>query len=102
MEAFTIRPLPIIPANRQFTFRGLCPYCGGDLTYTAVGWQQEDDFTWTATSLSSACSNEPSLLSDEFDDWMDNHCQMPYVYQLPVDQAVEDYIRLKYRFDMNT
>lgn len=94
------RSFIFVPADKTFTFKGLCPYCKGDLTYHTEGWEQQDDGTWTANCLQSDCSTEPPIESDEWEDWFAGHSDMPYVYQLPVDQKVEKYINKRYRFVM--
>ena len=90
----------VIPANTIFHFEKLCPYCGEDLYYTAEGWEQEDDGTWTANSLSPECVSEPPIDSDDWEDWFSSHSDMPYVYQMPVDNQVQEYINRHYRFQM--
>jgi len=37
---------------------------------------------------------------DQWEEWMQQHSEMPYVYQLPVDERVKDFINKKYRFDL--
>jgi len=93
----------IVPETKEFKFKGLCPYCKGDLTYTANGWEQDDNGLWTADSFDMECSTEPDMEDeDEWDDWFNNHSEMPYVYQLPVDERVKKFINSKYRFDVGS
>jgi hypothetical protein len=92
--------MKLVPENKEFTFKGLCPYCEGDLTYHVEGWEQEEDGTWIADYIQSECSTMPGLTSRKFNDWMNQHSDMPYVNQLPVDERVKKWINKRYRFDI--
>lgn len=91
----------IVPADKEFKFRNLCPYCGGHLTYHAEGWEEDEDGLWWAYSLASECSNEPDIFSEEWDEWLRIHSDMPYVHQLPVDNKVEEWLKERYRFQLD-
>jgi hypothetical protein len=107
----------IVEAEKEFKFKKLCPYCKGNLTYVANGWDADTETKyprklkkalkkkynwplWIATTFDCDCSTMPDFESDEFDDWMNWHSEMPYVHQLPVDQQVERYIKKRYRFNL--
>lgn len=90
----------LVPEDKEFKFKKLCPYCKGDLTYRCNGWEQDDNGLWMADSFDVDCSTEPDMESEEWEDWMQQHSEMPYVYQLPVDERVKDFINKKYRFEM--
>lgn len=90
----------IVPEDKEFKFKGLCPYCQGDLTYRCNGWEQDENGLWMADSFDMECSTEPDMESEEWEDWMDNHSDMPYVHQLPVDERVKASINKRYRFDV--
>ena len=90
----------MVPQDKEFTFKKLCPYCQGNLTYTADSWEEDDNGLWVGDHYDMRCSTEPELDSEEWDDWFQSHCEMPYVYQLPVDEKVIKYINSKYRFDV--
>ena len=93
----------IVPQDKEFKFKKLCPYCQGDLTYTANGWEQDDNGLWMADSFDMDCSTEPDMENeDEWNDWFNNHSDMPYVNQLPVDKRVKEFINSKYRFDVGS
>jgi len=92
--------MKIVSENKQFKFKGLCPYCGGNLTYVAFGWEQDENGLWAADSFDVECSTEPNMDSEEWEDWMQQHSDMPYVNQLPVDKAVEAWIKERYRFNL--
>jgi len=32
-----------VPEDKEFKFKGLCPYCKGDLTYRVTGWIEDDN-----------------------------------------------------------
>jgi hypothetical protein len=90
--------MKIVTPTTKFTFKGLCPYCSGDLVYEATGWDRHPSKTfWKVTELQSTCSNEPNIDSDEWEHWFQLHSDMPYVHQLPVDEKVKDFINRTYR-----
>lgn len=91
----------IVPENKQFMFKAACPYCGGNLTYTANGWEQDDDGLWMADTFDCECSNEPDMENEyEWNEWFNTHSDMPMVYQMPVDEKVKQIINSKYRFEL--
>ncbi|HET8886814.1 MAG TPA: hypothetical protein VFM70_10735 [Salinimicrobium sp.] len=90
--------MEFVPDNKEFYFKGLCPYCKGDLTYTVDGMIEDEDGLWKADNVEAQCSNEPNIETDAWNDWFASHSDMPYVYQLPVDENVKEYINSKYRF----
>ena len=90
----------IVPEDMEFKFKGLCPYCKGDLTYRCYGWEKDENGLWMADSFDMDCSTEPDMESEEWEYWMDNHSEMPYVHQLPVDERVKKFINSKYRFNL--
>jgi len=91
----------MVPENKEFKFKALCPYCGGDLTYTCNGWEADDNGLWMADSFDMECSTEPGVEGEEWEDWMQNHSDMPYVNQLPVDAQVKEFINSRFRFKLN-
>lgn len=76
-----------------------CPYCEGSLRVSVSAWTLEED-GWVAETVDVECQSEPELGSDEWDDWLEEHSEMPYVYWLPVVSKIERLINLKYRFDL--
>ncbi len=101
VDALVSPQFVLVDCGKEFKFRKLCPYCEGNLTYKATEWEKQDDGTWVATSFDSECSSEPDIESDEWEEWMNIHSDMPYVNQLPVDMAVKEYIEKKYRFKLS-
>ena len=93
----------IVPDTKTFTFKGLCPYCKSDLTYCVTGWEfDEETGLWIADTLESECDSEPSYIgSEEWNEWLNSHLDLPYVYQLPVDQSVLAFINKKFRFKLD-
>jgi hypothetical protein len=92
--------MKIVPNGHEFKFKKLCPYCGADLVYVATGWTKHPAKNfWKAEGLESRCLQMPDeMMSEEWDEWMNQHSYMTYVYQLPVDNKVEKYINAKFRF----
>lgn len=91
----------IVREDMEFKFKELCPYCRGNLYYTCNGWEQDKNGLWMADSFDMNCSNEPDdMESDEWEEWLNNHSDMPYVIQLPVDTKVKAYVNKRYRFDV--
>jgi hypothetical protein len=88
----------MVNENHKFKFKNLCPYCKGNLTYEANGWEQDDNGLWMADSFDMECSTEPEMGSQEWEDWLSNHSEHPYIYQLPVDERVKEHINENYRF----
>jgi hypothetical protein len=76
-----------------------CPYCEAKLYARAIAWTEEND-GWTAEQLEVDCDNEPDIESDKWDEWMHNHSYMPYVFHLPVNNKIEDYIKSNFRFNV--
>lgn len=92
----------IVHEDFVFKFKKLCPYCQADLHYVCTGWIQDDDGLWMADNIESICQHEPDdMESDEWNDWMNSHSEMPYVHQMPVDEKIKQHINKKYRFELN-
>lgn len=89
-----------VKEDKEFKFKNLCPYCKGNLKYTANGWEEDENGLWMADSFDMECSTEPDIESEEWNDWFYNHSDMPYVNQLPVDLKVKKYIQSKFRFNI--
>lgn len=83
----------------------VCPYCDGDLIAQPTAWTLDDDGTWFASESGIDCVTEPDLDDDDvskcerWDEWTDSHSVMPYVYWLPVDLKVVDWLKKNYRWD---
>lgn len=92
--------LIFVPADKEFKFKGLCPYCKGDLTYQCNGWQMDENGLWMADTFDMSCSTSPDIDSKEWEDWINIHSYMPYVNQLPVDERVKASINKRYRFSL--
>jgi hypothetical protein len=78
----------------------VCPYCDGQLTVYFDGFDQQDDGTWAAASLNVECETEPAVESKNWDDWFASHSDMPYVYQLPVDEEIKAWINKNFIFEI--
>lgn len=91
----------VVKQNHVFTFKKLCPYCDQNLSYEADAWEQDGQGLWMATNFDCRCHSEPDIDSEDWDEWMRVHTDMPYVFQLPVDEKVKEYIQKHYRFWMS-
>ena len=80
----------------------VCPYCQTQITISPDGWVQNDDGSWWCDSFTSWCETEPDIDSDEWDDWWETHNEMPYVYQLPVDEKIKSWMYKRFRFDLDS
>ena len=87
-------PLPVglhavvRPGQRWTMKKPLCPYCGGKLTVSVNGWHKEDD-GWVADDLQLDCEND--------DEKHEDHCDMPYLNWLPVEQQILRWMNAHYR-----
>ena len=89
----------IVDSQKKFKFKKLCPYCGANMTYVATGWSKHPAKQfWKADSVEGECHSEPDIDSEEWDEWLRQHSDMPYVHQLPVDRQVRRFINSKFRF----
>jgi hypothetical protein len=80
----------------------ICPYCDTKLTAQFTGWTEADDGSgWMADEVDWDCESEPDFDSEEYDDWLDQHTEMPYVYRLPICQKIEKWVNERYRFDLH-
>jgi hypothetical protein len=65
----------------------VCPYCNSSLSAQVTGWTESEPNSdlYIADSIDMTCAEEPDMedLSD-WDDFVDRHSEMPYVYWLPV------------------
>lgn len=87
-----------IPIPREV---GICPYCESDLIAQPTAWEQLDDGTWCANESGIECTNQPDPDDeDAWDEWVQEHTDMPYVYWLPVDTKVLAWMRRQFRFDI--
>ena len=77
-----------------------CSYCGGKLAIHFEAWTKQDDGTWVAEWAKADCLTEPSERSRKFEDWINQHCYMPYVYWLPLEQALTRWVNKHYRFNI--
>jgi hypothetical protein len=78
----------------------VCPKCGGKLYVNLDAWTQDYDGTWKAEDPHTECENEPDIDSDDWEEWLAWHYNMPYIDWLPVDFDVERWLKQNYRFDL--
>ena len=68
-----------------------CPYCNGKLILYGLEEYEvkTDESIGEVFKPEFECSTEPDDIdSNEYDDWLDSHSDMPYVYWMPVEQTV--------------
>jgi len=53
-------------------------------------------------ALHRGAKTEPDIVSDDWDDWWETHNEMPYVYQLPVDEKIKSWMYKRFRFDLDS
>jgi len=78
-----------------------CPICGDELTLEIEAWTDDDNGGWKASEdgIHTYCVSEPDDLgSDNWDDWLSSHYQMPYVDWMPLEQRVYKWLEENYRF----
>lgn len=96
----TTKSIQIVPSDKEFRFKGLCPYCKSDLIYEVHGWIEDEEGRWEANEVESHCVSMPHFDDPKWEEWMNQHSFMPYEYQLPVDQAVITWLQKRYRFTL--
>ena len=69
----------------------ICPYCKGELTAKAEAWEDDDAGRMLVTSIDLTCENEFAEEDDDYEGGTD-HTYMPYVYWLPVQNMVKDWM----------
>jgi hypothetical protein len=77
-----------------------CPYCETKLVVQVSAWDEVMPGFGVAVSIDMNCETEPDIESDEWEEWLREHSEMPYEYQLPVDMKVMKWLNSKYRFPM--
>lgn len=97
MEIPAQPPAPVFkvvrPSHRWVFEKPRCPYCGGRLTVSCNGWHQEPD-GWVADDLQLDCEND--------DEQHEDHCDLPYLHWLPVEQQLLKWINTHYRWDLDS
>lgn len=92
----------------------VCPYCDGFQRLVArmsaweFGGRSHGIEIWKCSEIELECTSEPELLEDdqrmavrdEWEEWMNAHSYMPYVYMLPIEIRVSKWINACYRFVM--
>lgn len=76
----------------------VCPYCKAPVYVTAIESLVEDEHGWKAEGIELQCGSEPEIDNPEWDDWLEQHSYMPYVYQLPVELKVIGWLNRHYRY----
>lgn len=79
----------------------VCPYCQKNMFAQVNEWEEDEDNLWTASGIETTCESEPDFDEEnieEFREFVNSHSEMPYVYKLPVDEAIKKYINKCFRF----
>lgn len=75
----------------------VCPYCESALTVCVEGASFDRRAScWVADDIASDCASEPDMDSPEWDEWIEHHTYMPYVYMLPVHETILRWINSNY------
>jgi len=93
--------LQTISADQIISIRSdiaVCPYCNAPVYVTAIEGMVEDEHGWKADYIDLQCGSEPEMDDPEWDGWLDQHTYMPYVYQLPVELKIIEWLNRHYRF----
>lgn len=77
-----------------------CAYCDGPIAIHFESWTQNVDGTWSAEFAKADCLTEPSMRSRNYDEWLKQHTEMPYVYWLPLETALTRWVNKHYRFNV--
>lgn len=79
-----------------------CPYCRNKLVARCSEWSQCEDLSWEAESLELDCLSEPDMEEDieAWNQWVDIHSEMPYVYWLPIENKILLWINSLYRWEL--
>jgi hypothetical protein len=92
----------------------VCPYCDDPTPLVArmAAWESDGKRRgveiWKCSEIELECVSEPELFEDmtdagdseEWDEWINAHSYMPYVYMLPIEIRVSKWINSCYRFVM--
>lgn len=92
--------MALVEKDKVFTVEKKCPYCGADLRGKATAWEKRSNHTWQATEIEMDCVTMPDFESDEYDEWIKVHTNMPYVYWHPVISDILCHIQLYYSFNI--
>ena len=91
----------LVPSDKSFRFKNLCPYCKSDLIYQARAWSKSNFGMWLADEFDIDCVSMPDFEDSAWRDWFNEHSQYPYIYQMPIDEQVKEFINKRYRFIMD-
>jgi hypothetical protein len=95
-------PFKLIPDDHIFKAKKPCPYCNGEITCSATGWEGTEDGTWIASDLEIECGNEPDLDEEEaWNEWDREHgsCDHNEAWH-DLHERLKTAINAKFRFDV--
>lgn len=90
-------------------FRGLevpkniqdCPYCGDPLWISSIDeWSEGEDGNGPiqVEHIMLDCKSESSMCLKKWEEWNHWHSQMPYVYWMPAEEKVIDWLNQNFDF----
>lgn len=86
------------------THIAVCPSCHTRLTIDLDGWTLNSDSTLIADSFTSFCENEKDMDNKKayrkFEESHYKELHSPYIYRLPVDAAIENWLIETFRFEL--
>lgn len=77
-----------------------CPYCKARLSAQAHEWSKADDGLATVEGFDLECDAEPDVEDQAWNEWWNQHRNMPTVHWLPVQKIVKAYLNQTYRVDL--
>jgi len=77
----------------------VCPCCGSGLYITEIPeCEIDEDGSLIPVHLHLECLGEPDEDDEAWDEWDASHSRMPYVYWLPVELRVLEWLRKSFDF----
>jgi hypothetical protein len=85
--------------GRQLPRKFRCAYCNGPIAVHFESWTRNDDGTWSTDFAKAECLREPSdKRPNLWDAWWASHSRMRYVYWMPLEQAITQWVNKRFRF----
>lgn len=85
---------------------GMCPYCDRPLSIGFEDFERNDVGTWSCIKVELECATELEMqqygqhvTEDDWDQFERSHSLMPYVYILPVEERILEWVNQSYYFD---
>lgn len=76
-----------------------CPYCDAALYIGEIDeWSEDEKGNITPDHIGIECVTEPSLRSKKWEEWFRQHSDMPYVYWMPMEETVLNWLIDNFEF----